>query len=141
MTDRSSPDIERFTFGQPVENIAASDDNPIKRGFFVQYCGPSERMVEYASPQGIHTTPADNLRASVTSGAAEAREPIAWRYRFVTSVDGKEWSDWFIVDDPRSIPCREGQTVQPLYTSAAQGSSPSGSPVGWGGHLPGKIEP
>lgn len=61
---RSSPVTEqRFTFGQSVENIAASEDNPTKRGFFVRYCDHI-RYAEYASQSGLHTTPVDNLRAS-----------------------------------------------------------------------------
>lgn len=60
--ERRSPDIERLTFGQPAENIAASDRNPIKHGIFIRYVGYS--MAEYATASGVHSTPADNLRAS-----------------------------------------------------------------------------
>lgn len=52
---------QKLKFGDPVENIAASEDNPTKRGFFVRSSGS---MVEYASPLGVHHTPADNVRAS-----------------------------------------------------------------------------
>jgi hypothetical protein len=40
MTDKRvpvKPTEKRFKFGDPVINIAASDTNPIKRGFFVRY--------------------------------------------------------------------------------------------------------
>jgi hypothetical protein len=89
-----------------------------------------------------------NTRQAASQGSAggersavQSGEPVAWRYRFVTSVDGKELSDWFIVDDPKSIPSREGQTVQPLYESVAQASAvQSGevlpSPVGEAGSIP-----
>lgn len=57
-------------------------------------------------------------------GLEPTDQPAAWRYRFVTSKDGKEWSDWFIVDDPALIPPRANpsdQIVQPLcvYPAAA----------------------
>lgn len=51
-----------LTFGALVENIAASDRNPIKRGIFIRKT--SAKMAEYATKEGCHSTPLDNLRAS-----------------------------------------------------------------------------
>lgn len=49
----------------------------------------------------------------------EVLKPVSWRYRFVTTVDGKDWSDWFIVDDRESIPYRDParQVIEPLYAA------------------------
>lgn len=54
-------------FGNTVENIAASDRNPIKRGIFVRYVG--SKMAEYVTKEGSHSTPADNLRLAAQSAA------------------------------------------------------------------------
>ncbi|MGR4927228.1 hypothetical protein ACIPUD_10480 [Bradyrhizobium sp. CAR08] len=48
-------------FGDPVENMAASDRNPIKRGIFIRKA--SAKMAEYATKEGCHSTPLDNLCA------------------------------------------------------------------------------
>lgn len=56
-----------LTFGTFVENIAASDRNPIKRGIFIRKT--SAKMAEYATKEGCHSTPLENLRpaSQVTS--------------------------------------------------------------------------
>jgi hypothetical protein len=65
----------------------------------------------------------EKLRRELAAGhAPTVQQPVAWRYRFVTSVDG-DLSDWFIVDDIRSIPTRTDQTVQPLYTTSPDTST------------------
>lgn len=60
------------------------------------------------------------VAAHILSVAQGSQEPVAWRYRFVTSVDG-DWSDWFIVDDPQSIPKRDNQVVQALFAAPQPG--------------------
>lgn len=60
-------DEPKLKFGDKVENIAASDDNPIKLGIFVRYMTP--RMAEYVTEHGGHKTPADNLRLAAQSAA------------------------------------------------------------------------
>lgn len=50
-------------------------------------------------------------------------EAVAWRYRFVTSVQG-DLSDWYVVHDAQSIPKRDDQIVEPLY--AAPPPAPAG---------------
>jgi hypothetical protein len=58
--------MTEMKFGAPVENISASEDNPMKRGFFVRkmprFGGP---VIEYTNGHGDFsiTTP-DNLRCS-----------------------------------------------------------------------------
>lgn len=105
-------DEPKLKFGDKVENIAASDDNPIKLGIFVRYMTP--RMAEYVTEHGGHKTPADNLRLAAQS-AAPVGEPVAWRHKF------QEWQEWsYSSKDPHDAE----QIVQPLY------ASPSVSPVG-----------
>jgi hypothetical protein len=57
-----STDCGNLTFGTFVENIAASDRNPIKRGIFIRKT--SAKMAEYATKEGCHSTPLDNLRVA-----------------------------------------------------------------------------
>lgn len=67
-----------------------------------------------------------DARAALSRGHAQCLDlkPVAWRYRFVTSIYG-DLSDWFIVDDEKSIPSRNPnmQTVQPLYTTGPDTST------------------
>lgn len=56
-----------LAFGDAVTNIAASDDNPIKHGWFIRRGRRSGRVnagsfVEYATADGrLHQTPPDNI--------------------------------------------------------------------------------
>lgn len=67
-----------LTFADHVENIAASDDNPTKRGRFVRMVRRTGRLnagtfVEYIDDRGeTHLTPPDNVRR-----LAEPRTPAA----------------------------------------------------------------
>lgn len=115
MNERSSPGIEDtsdFWMAERGMKIRLEVQCP-DGGWVAIFPAQLEQMIRQGAP--VRATEVDYADA-----AARASEPVAWRYRFVTSVDGKEWSDWFIVDDPKSIPSREGQIVQPLYASVAQ---------------------
>jgi hypothetical protein len=46
-------------------------------------------------------------------------------------IDTRIWNRW------RHLPGEEYYPHAPRYVAPAQGLSPSGSPVGWGGHMPG----
>jgi hypothetical protein len=46
------------------------------------------------APPADHLPDASKKVADPVGGVGEA---VAWRYRFVTSTDGKEWSDWHYV--------------------------------------------
>ena len=60
---------EALKFGDPVMNIAASSDNPIKYGMFRRRIG---RDVEYMTNDGrSHRTPSDNIAKSEISPADE----------------------------------------------------------------------
>lgn len=56
--------------------------------------------------------------SALRAASVKAGEVVAWRYRFITS-EQRDWSDWFIVDDPKSIPNRPlpDLEIQPLYTT------------------------
>jgi hypothetical protein len=60
--------------------------------------------------------PAIDAILALAPPAVGVAEPVAWRYRFVTSVQ-RDWSDWFIVDDEPSIPelAADDVQVQPLF--------------------------
>jgi len=61
----------------------------------------------------------DAAEAIPASTKTEGQQPVAWRYRFVTSIYG-DLSDWFMVDDLSSIPPRDDQTIQPLFTRPSE---------------------
>jgi hypothetical protein len=62
-----------LTFGAVVENIAASDRNPIKRGIFIRKT--SAKMAEYATKEGVHSTPLDNLRTASALASTKLGSP------------------------------------------------------------------
>lgn len=73
-------------FGDPVENIAASADNPVKRGFFVRRGYNTGRMnagawIEYTDGKGqFAKTPPDNIRTTpqaVTGQGEKAEAALA----------------------------------------------------------------
>lgn len=86
--------VERFAFGQPVENIAASEDNPTKRGFFIRSSGS---MVEYASPLGTHHTPSNNIRAASPSPEPDREDAVTKKtylkpFRTIVEIEAR-WAD------------------------------------------------
>lgn len=67
-TEKAAPiPADGLAFGDAVTNIAASDDNPIKHGWFIRRGRRSGRVnagsfVEYATADGrLHQTPPDNI--------------------------------------------------------------------------------
>lgn len=68
--------------------------------------------LENRTPLEVFDIMCDRIRLASLTGEGE---PVAWRYRFVVDRDGG-LSDWFVVEDAASIPTRQQQTVQPLYT-------------------------
>jgi hypothetical protein len=120
---------QRFTFSTNHPVTRARDNavaalaipqreagEPVKRNTVADSSGPNPGAIGASKEAAALTGFATVAAASTLPQALEA-EPVARRYRFVTGVDGKELSDWFIVDDLRSIPRREGQAIQPLYAS------------------------
>lgn len=77
-------------FGESVENIAASEDNPLKRGIFIRKT--NAKMAEYATKEGINSTPLDNLRAiACPAPRSEVQTAIAWhacddRYPYIRGI-------------------------------------------------------
>jgi hypothetical protein len=80
-----------LTFGVVVENIAASDRNPIKRGIFIRKT--SAKMAEYATKEGFHSTPLDNLRVASTVSSTHRSSPAATIGcpKMQTGADGSHW--------------------------------------------------
>lgn len=122
-------------FGDQVENIAASEDNPIKRGIFVRYMTP--RMAEYVTAHGSHKTPADNLRLAAQS-AAPVGEPERWKCGARQRHIGPEIQDcdWPVCGcDPYASKVLDA-IDENGFQIVRRGASPSGSPVGWGDDYP-----
>jgi hypothetical protein len=69
-------------FADHVENIAASEENPIKRGRFIRIVRRTGRVnagtfVEYIDDRGeTHLTPPDNIRRLIGPHAPAAVEPV-----------------------------------------------------------------
>lgn len=64
--------------------------------------------------------------------ATAAAQPVAWRYRFVTSIQ-RDWSDWLIVHNERSIPDRplSDIEIQPLFATPSPLPAPQLVATGW----------
>lgn len=87
-------------------------------------CDPfAEKVIAALEERGSLVATSPSSDAAVVHKSLSAGEPVAWRYRFVTTTDGKEWSDWFIVEYPNSIPFRPQQVVEPLFAAP--------QPVAW----------
>jgi hypothetical protein len=72
---------EKLKFGEPVENVSASDDNPMKSGFFVRYVPRfGGAMAEYTNGMGdFSTTPPDNLQRVPAVPQALGTPAAKWR--------------------------------------------------------------
>lgn len=94
------------------------------------------RASQPATPSGWHGMYTDLLkRVEAGEFAAQPRqEPVGWRWRW------GEADFWKMTDDQALVP-KSAPIKELLYTDVAQPSRDPDSPVGWGGHLPGKIEP
>jgi len=79
-------------FGDPVMNIAASDDNPIKYGMFT---GRTGRNANYMTSDGrIHCTPADNITKAGVNPAdeiASLRAQLASAEAAIRAQSGMEY--------------------------------------------------